>query len=170
MPNIFYKLKKLQIRQIQGIASLSLRKCKTKGKTYTAGDLKKEHSVNKLINLDEGFQVLKNLRGSPPYFERCKKDLLAIIRQLGNPTWFCSFSAAETRWIHLIKILGRLIENKSCTDDEVRQMTWQKKSELIRKDPVTCARNFERMVQLFIHGFIKSSFHPIGEVNDFLSR
>ena len=31
VPNIFYKLKKLQIRQIQGSASLSLRKCKTKG-------------------------------------------------------------------------------------------------------------------------------------------
>ena len=34
VPNMFYKLKKLQIRQIQGSASLSLRKCKTKGKTY----------------------------------------------------------------------------------------------------------------------------------------
>ena len=45
VPNIFYKLKKLQIRQIQGSASLSLRKCKTKGKTYTAGDLKSESCV-----------------------------------------------------------------------------------------------------------------------------
>jgi hypothetical protein len=74
VPNIFYKLKKLQIKQIQGSASLSIRKCKTKGKTYTAGDLKSESSVNKLINLDEGFRVFRNLRDSPPYFERCKKD------------------------------------------------------------------------------------------------
>jgi plasmid maintenance system antidote protein VapI len=170
VPNIFYKLKKLQIRQIQGSASLSLRKCKTKGKTYTAGDLKSESSVNKLINLDEGFRVLRNLRGSPPYFERCKKDLFAMIRQLGKPTWFCSFSAAETRWIHLLKILGRLIDDKDYTDDEVKQMTWQKKSELMQKDPVTCARNFEHMVQLFIHNFIKSSGHPIGEVVDFFNR
>jgi endonuclease/exonuclease/phosphatase (EEP) superfamily protein YafD len=170
VPNIFYKLKKLQIRQIQGSASLSLRKCKTKGKTYTAGDLKSESSLNKLINLDEGFRVFRNLRGSPPYFERCKKDLFAMIRQLGKPTWFCSFSAAETRWIHLIKILGRLIDNKDYTEDEVKRMTWQKKSELIQKDPVTCARNFEHMVQLFIHNFIKSSSHPIGEVVDFFYR
>ena len=93
-----------------------------------------------------------------------------MIRQLGKPTWFCSFSAAETRWIHLIKILGRLIDNKHYTDDEVKQMTWQKKSELIQKDPVTCARNFEHIVQLFIHNFIKSSCHPIGEVVDFFYR
>jgi len=40
VPNIFYKLKKLQIKQIQDSASIALRKCKTKGKKYTAGDLK----------------------------------------------------------------------------------------------------------------------------------
>ena len=32
VPNIFYKLKKLQIKQIQDSACISLRKCKTKGK------------------------------------------------------------------------------------------------------------------------------------------
>ena len=155
----------MQIRQIQGSASLSLRKCKTKGKTYTAGDLKSESSVNKLINLDEGFQVLRNLRVSPPYFERCKKDLFAMIRQLGNPTWFCSFSAAETRWIHLIKILVLL--TIKITLIMKLDKCHGRKSELIQKDPVTCARNFEHMVQLFIHNFIRSSCHPIGEVVDF---
>ena len=170
VPNIFFKLKKLQIKQIQGSASLSLRKCKTKGKTYTAGDLKSENSVNKLINLDEGFIVLRNLRGSPPYFEKCKKDLFAMIRQLGKPTWFCSFSAAETRWYHLIKILGCLIDNKEYTDEHIKNMSWKQKSELIQKDPVTCARNFEHMVQLFIHTFLKSSSHPIGEILDFFYR
>ena len=33
VPNIFYKLNKLQIRQIQESTDLSLRKCKTKGET-----------------------------------------------------------------------------------------------------------------------------------------
>ena len=43
VPNVFYKLKKLQIKQIQDTASISLRKCKTKGKKYTAGDFKSDH-------------------------------------------------------------------------------------------------------------------------------
>lgn len=90
--------------------------------------------------------MLRNLRGSPPYFEKCKKDLFAMIRQLGNPTWFCSFSAAEKRWVHLLKTLGRLVAKKDYTDDEIKNMTWQQKSDLIQKDPVTCARSFEHMV------------------------
>ncbi len=49
-------------------------------------------------------------------------------------------------------------------------MTWQKKSDLIQKDPVTCTRNFKHIMQLFIHNFIKSSCHPIGEVVDFFYR
>ena len=51
VPNIFFKLKKLQIKQIPGSASLLLCKCKTKGRTYTAGDLKFESSVKKKSEL-----------------------------------------------------------------------------------------------------------------------
>ena len=40
-------------------------------------------------------------------------------------------------------------------------MTWQQKS-----DPVTCARNFEHMVQLFIEDVLKSNLMPIGEMVD----
>ena len=46
-----------------------------------------------------------------------------MIRQLGNPTWFCSFSAAETRWTHLLKTLGRIVEKKEYTDVEINLMT-----------------------------------------------
>ena len=132
----------MQIKQIQDNASLSLRKCKMKGKKLTAGDMKCPDTENKLIRFDEGFRVLKNVRGSPSYFERCKKDFFAMIRQLGNPTWFCSFSAAETRWNHLLKMLGRLVNHREYSDCEINKMTWQKKSELIiiQNDPVTYAR------------------------------
>lgn len=46
-----------------------------------------------------------------------------MIRQLGLPTWFCSFSAAETKWIPLLRCLGELIENVSYSDDEILNMS-----------------------------------------------
>ena len=49
-------------------------------------------------------------------------------------------------------------------------MTWQQKSDLIQKDPVTCARNFEHMVQLFIKDVLKSNLMPIGEIVDFFYK
>ena len=113
---------------------------------------------------------MRSLRGSAPYFKKYKEDLFAMIRELGNPTWFCSFSAAETRWIHLLKTLGRIAEKKNCRDHIINETTWQQKSNLIQKDPVTCARNFEHMVQLFIHDILKSYVMPIGEIVDFFYR
>jgi len=37
--------------------------------------------------------------------EHCKKDIMAMIRQLGLPTWFMSLSAADTKWNDLIVML-----------------------------------------------------------------
>ena len=82
--NIFFKLKNLQIKIILGKCQVALRKHKTKGKTLTAGDLKKEGALDRLVHLDEGYRFLMALRGSPPYFEKTKKDLFAMIRQLGS--------------------------------------------------------------------------------------
>ena len=43
-------------------------------------------------------------------------------------------------------------------------MTWQQKSDLIEKGPVTCARNFEHKVQLFVKDVFKSNLMPFGEI------
>ncbi|XP_070538389.1 uncharacterized protein [Ptychodera flava] len=170
MPNIFFKLKKLQIKQIKDKATLCLRKCNLKGRKLTAGELQSPQNVDKIVRLDEGFRVLKTLRGSPPYWDSAKKDIFAMIRQLGIPTFFMSFSSAESKWIHLLKILGRTVHNKEYTDDDVLNMSWNTKSELIKSDPVTCARHFDYSFQRFMHDFLMSSHHPIGEIQDYFYR
>ena len=120
----------MKIKQIQDIPSIFFQKAQDKGKKYTASDLKSEGHLNKFIHLDEGFRVLRNLRSLLPFFEKCKKDLFAMIRQLGNPIWFSSFSAAETRWTHLLKTLGRIAEKKSAPKIKIKQMSWEQKSDL----------------------------------------
>ena len=75
--------------------------------------------MERLIHLDEGFKFLRALRGSPPYFYKAKRDLFAMIRQLGPATLFYSFSSAETQWIHLLKILGKCLDNKDYCDSEL---------------------------------------------------
>lgn len=79
-----------------------------------------------------------------------KKIVCSNSSQLGNPTQFCSLSAAETRWTHLLKTLGKILEKNVYTVDETKQIAWEQKSNRVQKDPVTCARNFDYMVQLFI--------------------
>ena len=109
--------------------------------TITAGQLKQPGALDNMIHHDQGFKFLRAVRGSPPYFEKAKKDIFAMIRQLGSASLFCSFSSAETQWTHLLRILGKLVDNKTYTDLE--NLNWEEKSRLIQSDPVTCARHFD---------------------------
>jgi hypothetical protein len=81
--NIFFKAKKLQMKILLGKSQVALRKCKINDPTITAGQIKTQGTLENLIKFDEGYKFLRALRGSPPYFEKAKKDLFAMIRQLG---------------------------------------------------------------------------------------
>ncbi len=76
--NIFFKAKKLQMKLLLGQSQIALRKCKLGNRTLTAGELKTPEGLGSLIYHDEGYKFLRALRGSPPYFEKAKKDLFAI--------------------------------------------------------------------------------------------
>ena len=115
-----------------------------------AGQLKQKGTLERIVNYDEGYKFLRALRGSPPYFEKAKKDIFAMIRQLGSASLFCSFSSAETKWIHLLRILGKLVNNKEYTDTELGNLNWEGKCKLIQGDPVTCARHFDYQINQFL--------------------
>jgi len=171
IPNLFYKLKKIQIKYLQDKIHLALRKCKLQGKKVTVQDILAPGAVNSIVRHNEGYQVLKNLRGSPAYWESAKKDLFALIKQLGIPTWFCSLSAAETRWYNLLQCLARLVDHVDYTVQEIKELSWQEKCRLIKSDPVTCARYFDYRVQKFLNDILlNKSIQPLGEIEDFFYR
>ena len=164
--NIFFKTKKLQMKILLGKSQIALRKCKQGNQTITAGQLKQQGGLERLIHHDEGYKFLRALRGSPPYFEKAKKDLFAMIRQLGPASLFCSFSSAETKWINLLRILGKLVDHKDYTDIELENLDWNEKCRLIQSDPVTCARHFDFQFNTFLKQFLMSNYAPLGKVKD----
>ena len=168
--NIFFKAKKLQMKILLGKSNIALRKCKGNNRNLSARHLKQEGAIDRLMRFDEGFKFLKALRGSPPYFEKAKKDLFAMIRQLGPATLFCSFSSAETQWYHLLRILGELIDNKTYSDNELENLNWEERCRLIQSDPVTCARHFDYQVNQFLGSFLLSSLEPLGKISDWFYR
>ena len=129
--NSFYKAKKLQMKILLGKSTIALRKFKGNSRNLNARQLKQTGAVERLIRYDESFKFLTALRGSPLYFEKAKKDLFAMIRQLGPATLFCSFSSAETQWIHLLRILGQLVDHKSYSDNEIENLNWDDRCRLI---------------------------------------
>jgi len=170
VPNLFFKMKKLQMKYITDKCTLAMRKCKTKGKKYTVKDMLNEATFESVSRLDEGYRIFRTIRGSPPYFESRKKDLFAMIRQLGLPTWFISLSAADTKWHDLLKSLSKLLNNKDLSDMELDNLTWSEKTKLVQSDPVSCVRYFDHRVQVFIRSVLLSSHEPLGKMSDYFYR
>ena len=170
VPNIFFKHKKLQMKQISDKVNLAVRRCKKRGQKITAAEARDSNYLNKLVNLDEGYYIFRQLRNSPAYLETRKKDIFAMIRQLSLPTWFMSLSAADTRWTDLLKMLAKLNDGIEYSEEELEHLTWQEKTKLVQKDPVTCSRYFDHRVQEFLNTVLKSSCEPIGKLLDFFTE
>ena len=118
VPNIFFKHKKLQMKQISDKVNLAVRRCKGKEKKITAAEARNSEYLDKLVKLDEGYYIFRQLRNSPAYLQSRKKDIFAMIRQLSLPTWFMSLSAADTRWTDLLKMLAKLNNGVDYTDKD----------------------------------------------------
>ena len=170
VPNIFFKHKKLQMKQISDKVNLAVRRCKKRGQKITAAEARDSNYLDKLVNLDEGYYIFRQLRNSPAYLETRKKDIFAMIRQLSLPTWFMSLSAADTRWTDLLKMLAKLNDGIEYSEKELEHLTWQEKTKLVQKDPVTCSRYFDHRVQEFLNTVLKSSCEPIGKLIDYFYR
>ena len=83
-----------------------------------------------------------------------------MIRQLGTATLFCSFLSPKTQWLHLLKILEELVDDKKYSDDEFKNLNWERKCRLFQSDPVTCARHFDYQINTIHRQFLLSKADP----------
>ena len=126
---LFFKTKKLQMKMMLDKVHIAMRKCKCKDLSLKAWSLKDPLMIIDIVFKDIGYKFIgykNNVRGSPPYFQAVAKGLFAMIRQFGPATFFTSFSAAETRWKHLLKIMGKIVDRVVYNNEKWRVWHGQK--------------------------------------------
>lgn len=87
--------------------------------------------------------------------------MLGRIWQLGSTSLFCSFSSAETKWLHLLRVLGQLLDHKDYNDDKCR---------LILSDPVICVRHFDCQSNIFLEQSLRSDMALLTKIKDWFFR
>ena len=118
---------------------------------------------------DKAYRFLKNVRGSLAYYQRTFYEWLAMIRQLGTPTWFFTLSAADMKWPDMIQIIARQY-GKHFSDEQVQTMSFKEKSKWLRRNPVTTARHFQYRLSTFFQDVLKCKTKPLGEIVDHAIR
>lgn len=115
----------------------------------TACQVKDKVAMNAFMCKDKAYHFMKNVRGSPAYYQRMFYDLLAMMRQLGTPTcWFLTLSAADMKWPDMIKTIARQY-GVMYTDEQVNNLSFEEKSSWLRRNPITAARHFQYRLNVF---------------------
>ena len=115
---------------------------------FTAAQVRDQTLLSQYVRKDKAYSFMKNIRGSPPYYQRTFYDLLAMIRQVGTPTWFFTLSAADLKWPDMIQTIARQY-GVHYTDDEVAALSFEEKSNWLKRNPVTAARHFHYRLNVF---------------------
>ncbi|KAL2076325.1 hypothetical protein ACEWY4_028077 [Coilia grayii] len=139
--------------------SIQLRKGKilTKdGRRITTSLLKNQDEVQKLVRHGEATRFMQPLRGTPAFWEKTMKDLFAMLRQCGLPTFFVTFSAAEMRWTEIIEVIKR----QQGEPVNANELDWTTKCDILRSNPVTVIQMFDKRVEALMRDLILSPAQP----------
>ena len=103
------------IKQIQGDTNLAIHLSRGRtleGQKITAGMLQNPTALQHLVRTEHAYKFLKNIRGSPAYWQHELYDVLAMLRCLGIPTWFLTLSAADLHWPEMIQAVAHTAREK----------------------------------------------------------
>ena len=163
--NCFFKFRKLQYLKVNRSKMINVRKGQFQ-QEITAADAMDDDWVAQRECRDECYHFLEDIQSSPDYKHKLKLDLYAMLRQLGPPTWFLTCTANDLNWSELIQALAWLADGVKLTAKEACSLSSAKKAELIRNDPVTCARMYKRRMAKLLR-LLLANADLIGEVVDF---
>ena len=161
-----------EINQIQGDTNiaLSMKRGRTMdGEAVTAGMLRNPELINRLVNTQQAYKFLRNVRGSPAYWQHEMYELLAMLRALGIPTWFLTLSAADLHWTEMIEAVS--IHNKRrLSRKQIKRMSIKERSEYLKLNPVTSVIMFQYRVEQFFSKYLVDIANPVGKVKEYVIK
>ena len=127
----------------------------------TLKDYQNISSKEDLPRINRSYDAFKTVRGTSPYYEAAKKNLMAILRQKGCPTLFLTLSCAEYKWDNLIKEILQVKEKRIVDINEVTNMSSSARNKLLIENPVISTLHFsKRMDKIFRYFQTTDAFKP----------
>ena len=150
-------------KKVQDSINIALKK--VHGQQFTSSQVREMSSstLNHLIFSDQAYYFMKNIPGSPAYWKTFLFDVVAMIKQLGPPTWWMTFSCADLRWNEIYRILSKL-KGQEISDTEIANMTYDEKCKMLNSNPVVVAKHFQYHVECLFRDVLLGSGDPVGKV------
>ena len=166
--HIFHVLSLTQWQKLNSQINVALRKvCSDR---MTAGMLSNNFSetVQTLVAKDKACRFMNSIKGTywiPAYWKKLLHEL-AMVKQLGLPTFFMTLSCAELRWNELISIISTL-KGETLQEEEINMLDYFQRCSYLNLNPVVRACQFQYRVEIFFKTIIldgileKVKYHAI---------
>ena len=125
-------------------SSLNFAMHQIKPGTLTARAIKShfKRAIARFGASDNAFSFTSSVKGTPAYWKKFLFDVLAMVKQLGIPTYFLTLSYADLRWEELPYIINKL-NNLELSDDKLKNLSYQERRNLLNNNPLFVARHFQ---------------------------
>ena len=106
---------------------------------------------------------MREIPGSPSYWQKFMYEVVAMVKQLGIPTWFMTLSRADLRWHELFQIIARS-KGTNKSDERVEALSYNERCSMLNLNPVIVAKHFQYRVETFFKEVLMSNANPIGKI------
>ena len=119
---IFFALSVMQQLNLNNQINIAMKKVNTT--QLTAGMLSRNYreTINSFVAKD-GYNVMNPVKGTPANWKRFLFEVLAMVKQLGLPTFFMTLSCADLRWNELVLIISKL-NGDNFSVEQINKMTY----------------------------------------------
>ena len=102
------------------------------GQQMTASSIRtNKQKLTNLIFKDQAYLLMRQIPGSPPYWQKFMYEVVAMVKQLGIPAWFMTLSCADLRWPELFQIIART-QGVNMTDEQVEAMSYYERCSMLK--------------------------------------
>lgn len=124
-----------------------------------------DHTLQSLIN--DMHLIMRNIRVSASYWKRVCSELIAMVRSLGAPTWFLTFSCND---FNSLDMLEALLIADSRNPTKAKDLIFTERLFLVQRYPVILAGQFMVRVNALIR-YLKINPNCLGgTIEDFWYR
>ena len=164
---IFFAHAVTQHLNLNSRINIAMQKVKADG--ITAGMMTSDFKerVKSFIANDDAFTFMNTLKGTPAYWKRFLFEVLAMVKQLGLPTFFMTLSCADLRWNELVDIITKLQGNE-ITEEEINRLSYFERTNILNNNPVLLARHFQYRVEMFFKDIVVDG--PLGKTKYYAIR
>ena len=82
-----------------------------------------DKTVTDFIAIDKTFAFMNCIKGTTTYWKKFLSDILAMVKQLGWPTFFMILSSEDLRWNELISITRKL-NKTNLPEDDINKLSY----------------------------------------------